>query len=202
LKASERREQQLSRDVERLRAELQESGKQLLASEKREQKKSKRLGKVAEERRLWAAAEKQWAAAEKQLVARLSESEAKATSLAAQVAALQEAPEETDASEMRLGDLVARLSNEQLQELAGLVREQEKARDRARMRQEIQRQVMEEKAALLEDRKCPVCLDAPKDCALGCGHLLCPGCADRFRAERLPCPLCREPVLTVTRVFS
>jgi hypothetical protein len=89
---------------------------------------------------------------------------------------------------------VAKLSNEQLDRLPGLVRAQEKHRIRVE-----QAALLEEKPR--EERKCPVCLDALKGCMLGCGHQLCPGCAELFKARSLPCPLCRAPVQTVTRFF-
>lgn len=55
-----------------------------------------------------------------------------------------------------------------------------------------------ELAAVQEGRACPVCLDAPKDTAFGCGHQACGGCAALLRA----CPVCRAPVTARIRLYG
>eukprot|EP00884_Botryococcus_braunii_P018616 jgi/Botrbrau1/5438/Bobra.182_1s0040.1 len=44
---------------------------------------------------------------------------------------------------------------------------------------------------------CSVCMDGPLDCALGCGHRMCQGCA---HMQQL-CPFCSQPVELRIRLF-
>eukprot|EP01116_Phalansterium_solitarium_P011001 TRINITY_DN2660_c0_g1_i1.p1 TRINITY_DN2660_c0_g1~~TRINITY_DN2660_c0_g1_i1.p1 ORF type:complete len:560 (-),score=32.38 TRINITY_DN2660_c0_g1_i1:365-2044(-) len=50
---------------------------------------------------------------------------------------------------------------------------------------------------LKDDRLCCVCFDAPKNCALGCGHCLCTTCAAPLKA----CPICRQKKVIMIPLF-
>ena len=63
--------------------------------------------------------------------------------------------------------------------------------------------VLERRVASLEDdletaRMCQICIERPKDCALGCGHFMCSSCAGRVSI----CPECRARVTARNRVFA
>jgi hypothetical protein len=96
--------------------------------------------------------------------------------------------------------LWVRLNDEELSDLRETVRTHEMARVQARLQRSN-----DERAALLEEKEerllCSVCLDHAKNCALGCGHQLCEGCARQIQAAGQTCPQCREPVRTLTRLY-
>ena len=50
---------------------------------------------------------------------------------------------------------------------------------------------------------CVICMDAPKDVAFyPCGHkCVCTSCADQYDEEN-GCPICRQPVIDVLRIYS
>lgn len=48
-----------------------------------------------------------------------------------------------------------------------------------------------------ETSLCSMCMDAPLDCALGCGHRMCQACAQLVQL----CPFCSQPVDMRIRLF-
>ena len=59
-------------------------------------------------------------------------------------------------------------------------------------------QLQAELDRVLAERQCGVCLDRPKDTALGCGHRLCGECA---RPQRV-CPFCRATITQRIRTYE
>lgn len=51
--------------------------------------------------------------------------------------------------------------------------------------------------------ECVVCMDAPKDTALlSCGHrCVCAACAKSLTETKAACPICRAPIVSITKVF-
>lgn len=75
---------------------------------------------------------------------------------------------------------------------------------------ELQRRVSELEARLAEalgkisvrENECEVCMDAARDVALSCGHILCHACArDALRHQVPSCPFCRAVVSGFQRVY-
>ncbi len=58
-----------------------------------------------------------------------------------------------------------------------------------------------EPTASKEDR-CSVCMENRASVAFSCGHVpVCPECVDDYRAHCATCPLCREPILHITKLY-
>ncbi|KAJ1673722.1 hypothetical protein EV182_004688 [Spiromyces aspiralis] len=51
---------------------------------------------------------------------------------------------------------------------------------------------------------CKICWDQKSNCAfLNCGHMCtCHDCADRLKATKNECPICREPIARIVRIFK
>lgn len=51
--------------------------------------------------------------------------------------------------------------------------------------------------------ECLVCMtnDHPKQ-ALSCGHVYCQDCITTLRSQAQPCPICKHPITTVTRLYN
>jgi hypothetical protein len=45
-------------------------------------------------------------------------------------------------------------------------------------------------------KECPICLDAPSDCVLMCGHMMCQACVHQTH-----CPSCRKPVSGFVKMY-
>jgi len=50
-------------------------------------------------------------------------------------------------------------------------------------------------------RQCPVCMDASKDTALGCGHQLCRTCSNAIRNRDNQCPMCRRVITSAVSLI-
>lgn len=86
-----------------------------------------------------------------------------------------------------LEDLVAQVESATLGELAEIrqgVREINTQLER--------REARLKEAAAEHENPCPVCLEGPRDHALGCGHVFCGGCIAEFTNKL--CPNCRAPI--------
>ncbi|XP_024362235.1 E3 ubiquitin-protein ligase APD2 isoform X2 [Physcomitrium patens] len=61
-----------------------------------------------------------------------------------------------------------------------------------------------EKASVHENRHCTICLDAPKDSFFDpCGHrCTCYSCGMRIRGDSNRCPICRQTIRTVRRIYD
>lgn len=54
----------------------------------------------------------------------------------------------------------------------------------------------------LNSTTCGICLDRPKSAFLLCGHTFCMVCATQMEANKLVCPICRDPILKVNPLFQ
>eukprot|EP00928_Gymnodinium_smaydae_P058192 TRINITY_DN4141_c1_g2_i1.p1 TRINITY_DN4141_c1_g2~~TRINITY_DN4141_c1_g2_i1.p1 ORF type:complete len:201 (-),score=35.55 TRINITY_DN4141_c1_g2_i1:75-620(-) len=60
----------------------------------------------------------------------------------------------------------------------------------------------EPELAAANEVACPVCTTNKMDVALGCGHRVCGGCIGAIHARQQPCPVCRQPILSIIRLFN
>jgi hypothetical protein len=74
-------------------------------------------------------------------------------------------------------------------------------REREEMRKTMMAELERERALQREEREeaiqCAICFDRDKDTALNCGHQACAFCASGLAN----CHICREPILTRTRLY-
>ena len=86
-----------------------------------------------------------------------------------------------------LEDLVAQVESATLGELAEIRQGVREINTRLE-----QREARLKAAAAERENPCPVCLEGPRDHALGCGHVFCSGCIAEFTNKL--CPNCRAPI--------
>ena len=86
---------------------------------------------------------------------------------------------------------------EAAQAATALAVESAKAELRASMEREMREKLAAEQEKRDEERRCPICLDADKDCAFNCGHQTCMRCGDSLSR----CPVCRAPIIARTKVY-
>lgn len=137
------------------------------------------------------------AAAQRMLELQARDAAAAAAAAASELAvACSERDDATQAVKQLRGDAdsLALLPLSALEDLHLLLEVSTSAVRRAVLAAEVDARSAEASA---EAAACPVCLLAPRDTSLNCGHCTCAACA----ALLTRCPLCRVPVSTRARVF-
>ena len=67
--------------------------------------------------------------------------------------------------------------------------------------QSIEMPIDDNKDVSIEMLRCPVCQINVKDIRLTCGHLVCGTCAIKISQLNNACPICREPIRNMDKVY-